>query len=115
MHCVICDDCRVVLYAGTMRPQDAMTAEAQERYETLVYDGARDLAVKYQKAGVMLKRVLLELGAPEDLADAAGRATYAPEFELAPYRGAACDEGVVEAVKDCLRVVYGFAPAEAAQ
>lgn len=81
-----------------------------ERYERLIYDGARDLAAKYGQDTQGMRLALIGLAGNIDLEllREVMRAQQSPDYDLENYRGAQCDEGVIEAVKDYLRAVHGF-------
>jgi len=87
-----------------------MNAVDTERYERLIYDGARDLAAKYGQDTQGMRLALVGLGGNIDLEllREVMLAQRSPDYELENYRGHQCDEGVIEAVKDYLRVVHGF-------
>ncbi len=75
----------------------------QAEYDRLVYDAARDLAVKYRRNTSGMRKALFDLGVNVDLADRVADAQQSPEYEEIMYRGQMCDEGVIETLKDCLR------------
>lgn len=80
-----------------------------ERYERLIYDGARDLAVKHGRHRIDMRNELIEMGVRDfRLLDAVMEAQKSPYYKLSLYRGKECDEGVIEALKDCLCPLHGF-------
>lgn len=86
-----------------MTPQDTI------RYETFVYDGARDLAAKYGQDVPGLRAELVAMGVTnQHLLHMVEASQIDPDYEVENYRGAKCDEGVIESLKDCLRPLYGF-------
>ena len=86
-----------------MTPQDA------DRYDRLIFDGARDLAVRYGQDVNAMRLALTNMGITDHiLLYAVEEAQVSPDYELDTYRGAMCDEGVIETLKDCLRPLYGF-------
>jgi hypothetical protein len=86
-----------------MTPQDTV------RYDTFIFDGARDLAAKHGQDVPSMRAELMAMGVTDsELLFAVEDAQSNPDYELENYRGAKCDEGVIEALKDCLRPLYGF-------
>ncbi len=79
-----------------------------ERYDRLIYDGARDLAFKNRKNIRQMHADLLKLGAPMNAINDVIEAMQSPDYYEENYRGKKCDEGVIEALKDCLRPLHGF-------
>ena len=86
-----------------------MTPKETIRYETFVYDGARDLAAKYGQDVIGMRSELMAMGVTNlDLLIAVEEAQSSSDYRLENYRGAKCDEAVIETLKDCLRPLYGF-------
>ncbi len=79
-----------------------------ERYDRLIFDGARDLADQFRndESGMIL--TLNAFGVSEENLKSVLSAMCAPDYSEAMYRGKMCDEGVIEALKDCLRPLHGF-------
>jgi hypothetical protein len=86
-----------------------MTPQEAVRYDTFVFDGARDLAAKFGQDVLGMRTELMAMGVTNrDLLYAVEDCQTHPDYELENYRGARCDEGVIESLKDCLRPLYGF-------
>lgn len=76
-------------------------------YDAVVFDGARDLANTYGQNITGLRQALLALGITDmKLLQEVATQQLHPDYFLDTYRGKKCDEGVVEAVKECLRPLY---------
>ncbi len=87
-----------------------MNAKDGLRYDTLVCDAARILATQYKKDVKGLRTHLEALGCTDE-----GRLEGVREMQTdKDYRvsrdgyGLRYDEGVYEAIKDCLRPIHGF-------
>jgi len=81
----------------------------RDDYDRLIFDGARDLAVAHGRNVSSMRSALEAMGVTDQqLLDIVGRNQTADDYEEIGYRGAMCDEGVIEALKDCLRPLHGF-------
>jgi len=81
----------------------------EDRYDRLIYDGARDLAAEYKRRIQPMRDKLIEMGVRDaNLLDAVVDAQVSPHYQPSNYRGEMCDEGLIEALKDCLRPLHGF-------
>lgn len=80
----------------------------QQEYDVKIYDGARDLAVKYRGDAAGMANHLRAIGASAQNIYAVCEAMASPEYFEDDYRGAMVDEGVIEALKDTLRPLNGF-------
>lgn len=80
------------------------------RYDVLICGQAALLAAECGKAVNGLRAMLEALGVTneQDLANVAAAQRDRHYLETKDGRGLEYDEGVYEAVKDCLRPVYGF-------
>lgn len=86
-----------------------MTPEDAARYDKLIFDGARDLAVKHGRDVIDMRLELMGMGVTNrDLLYAVEDAQSSPDYETKYYRGKMCDEAVIETLKDCLRQLHGF-------
>ena len=80
------------------------------RYDVLIYGQAALLAAQFQKDVKGLRETLEALGV-RDKASLAGVAlmqTAKDYYRTRDGRNLWYDEGVYEAIKDCLRPIYGF-------
>lgn len=68
-----------------------------------LYDSARDLAVKHGRNTASMAEDLCEMGATPSEICAVMDAQVSSDYQETYYRGAMCDEGVIEALKDFLR------------
>jgi hypothetical protein len=80
------------------------------RYDTLVCDSARMLATQYKKDVRGLQRHLEALGVSDEghLYGVREMQTDKDYAECADGYGLVYDEGVYEAIKECLRPLHGF-------
>jgi hypothetical protein len=85
-----------------------MTPEENERYDREVFDGARDLAVRYRNDPEGMAMALVLMGATVEEYTAVVSAMNDPDYYEDDYRGEQCDEGVIEGIKEVLRYRYGF-------
>lgn len=87
-----------------------MTRKDSLRYDTLVIGQAALLAAAFKKNIEGLRETLEALGVTDrnDLAGVEEAQTHKDYWEDTDGRGLTYDEGVYEAIKDCLRPVYGF-------
>lgn len=86
-----------------MTPQDA------NRYDSLIFDSARDLAAKHGRNIIAMRTELRSMGVINcNLLYEVGIAQSSPLYYLENYRGKMCDEGVIETIKDCLRLGCDF-------
>lgn len=83
-------------------------ADASRSYEKLIYDGARDLAELGKKDANALCVKLELMGVSPAMNTTVMLALTSEDYNETLYRGAMVDEGVVEALKECLRLVHGF-------
>ena len=74
----------------------------EDRYDRLIYDGARDLAAEHKRRIQPMRDKLIEMGVRDaNLLDAVVDAQVNPNYQPS-------DEGLIEALKDCLRPLHGF-------
>lgn len=84
-------------------------------YDRLIYDGARDLAADAGRDVAKLRAALVAMGMTDELLledvalsqqedDATDE--WSGGYQEENYRGKMVDIGVIEAVKDCLRVIH---------
>lgn len=87
-----------------------MTRNDSLRYDTLVIGQAALLASAFKQNVEGLRETLEALGVtdPVHLAGVWESQTHKDYVEETDGRGLTYDEGVYEAIKDCLRRVYGF-------
>ena len=88
--------------------KDMTDPKVQAEYESKIYDGARDLAVRFKGRPLDMRQELLIMGGAGAEVNAVVDAMNDPEYEETMYRGAMVDEGVIEALKDVLRPLNGF-------
>jgi hypothetical protein len=83
-----------------------------DAYDRLVFDKAADTALHIGRDTELAKKVLLPMFVMEnidvryDLIEAVQFAQTHLDYEVSTYRGREVDEGVVEAIKEILRVVH---------
>ncbi len=82
--------------------------DRSERYDRLIYDGARFFAEMFKDAPGLMKRSLIGAGGDRSKINAVIIAMGSPDYEETFYRGAMLDEAVVEAIRDVLRPLAGF-------
>jgi hypothetical protein len=85
-----------------------MTTSEKRKYDLLVFDGARNLAVAYRNDTDGMRTALQNMNAPIPLINEVIREMNDPAYKETNYRGEMCDEAVIEALKDILRHIYGF-------
>lgn len=78
------------------------------RYEKLVFDGARDLAVAYRDDHRAMALAFRNMGASETDVRAVVNSMRSPAYDEEMYRGEMCDEGVIEDLKVILRKIHSF-------
>jgi hypothetical protein len=91
-----------------------MTEYTPTDYESKIYDGARDLAVAHRDEPMAMFHALEDLGAPPEDCHEVMQAMLSSGYRETLYRGAMCDEAVIEALKAALRAVHGYGESDAA-
>lgn len=86
-----------------------MNDEDAKRYDYFIFDGARDLAADHGQdvhglRNALLCKGVIDFNALDIVTNCQSHKDYFPEN----YRGRMCDVDVIEAIKDCLRPIYGF-------
>lgn len=82
-----------------------MDTREDQLYDTIVYDGARDLAALFGKDIKGLLTALVYLTNGFGSLDAVIEA-HRSQCELVNYRGKMCDEGLIEVLKECMRPIF---------
>ena len=86
-----------------------MNLKDGSQYDKFIFDGAKNLAVMYGQDVTGMQLALFNLGVRDNsLLYKVELAQTSLDYEPKYYKGVMCDEGVVDAVKDCLLIVHEF-------
>jgi hypothetical protein len=95
-----------IYQAGSVGLSDENIGQKEQRYATLIWDAARDLAVTHKGDTLGMGVALSGMGVSQVLITPVLNAMQAPDYEEVDYRGDKVDERVIECLKDCLREVH---------